>query len=58
MKDFAVESGRRGLPAETIGRTVLTALTTPRPRTRYTVTPEPIKLLIGRVASKTAWSIG
>ena len=41
-----------GLPAETIGRTVLTALTTPRPRTRYTVTPEPMKWLIGRVLPK------
>lgn len=51
-KDFSVESGRRGLPAETIGRTVLTALTTPRPRTRYTVTPEPMKWLIGRVLPK------
>ncbi|MGH6693371.1 MAG: SDR family oxidoreductase [Gammaproteobacteria bacterium] len=52
MKEFAVESGRRGLPAETIGRTVLTALTSARPRTRYTVTPEPIKLLIGRILPK------
>ena len=54
IKAFVVESGRRGLPAETIGRTVLTALTSSRPRTRYTVTPEPIKWLIGRVLPKRA----
>ena len=48
MKDFAMESGRRGLPAEVIGRTVLTALTASRPKTRYTVTPEPFRWLIGQ----------
>lgn len=48
MKDFALESGRRGLPAEVIGRTVLTALTSSRPKTRYTVTPEPVRWLIGQ----------
>jgi NAD(P)-dependent dehydrogenase (short-subunit alcohol dehydrogenase family) len=49
MKAFAIESGRRGLPAEVIGRAVLTALTSSRPKTRYTITPEPIKWLIGRL---------
>ena len=48
MKDFAMESARRGLPAEVIGRTVLTALTASRPKTRYTVTPEPVRWLIGQ----------
>ena len=48
MKDFAMESGRRGLPAEVIGRTVLRALTSSRPKTRYTVTPEPVRWLIGQ----------
>jgi NAD(P)-dependent dehydrogenase (short-subunit alcohol dehydrogenase family) len=52
MKNFAIESGRRGLPAETIGRTVLTALTSSRPKVRYTVTPEPIRWLIGQILPK------
>jgi NAD(P)-dependent dehydrogenase (short-subunit alcohol dehydrogenase family) len=54
MKAFAIESGRRGLPAEVIGRAVLTALTSSRPKTRYTITPEPIKWLIGRLLPKRA----
>ena len=52
MKDFAMESGRRGLPAEVIGRTVLRALTSSRPKTRYTVTPEPVRWLIGQCLPK------
>ncbi len=35
--------GRSGLPPERIGETVRTALSTAKPRTRYTVTPQPIQ---------------
>jgi len=35
----AVATGRQGLPAERIGETVHHALTTTRPKVRYTVTP-------------------
>ena len=35
MKKFAVASGRKGLPPDRIGEAVKTALTAPRPRTRY-----------------------
>jgi NAD(P)-dependent dehydrogenase (short-subunit alcohol dehydrogenase family) len=52
MKAFAVESGRHGLPAETIGRAVLTALTTPRPKTRYTLTPQPWQFFVVRFFPK------
>jgi hypothetical protein len=52
MKDFALESGRRGLPADVIGRTVLTALTASRPKPCYTVTPEPIRWWIGGLLPK------
>jgi NAD(P)-dependent dehydrogenase (short-subunit alcohol dehydrogenase family) len=38
----AIAEGRQGLPADVIGRAVLRALTTARPRTRYTITPTPI----------------
>ena len=52
MKEFAVESGRRGLPAETIGQAVLTALTHPRPKTRYTLTPQPVQFFVVRYFPK------
>ncbi|HYN08910.1 MAG TPA: SDR family NAD(P)-dependent oxidoreductase [Vicinamibacterales bacterium] len=52
VKDLAIENGRRGLPAEVIGRAVLTALTATRPKTRYTITPEPIKFFIGKLLPK------
>lgn len=42
VKTYMVELGRKGLPPEKIGETVLTALTAPHPQTRYTVTPEPL----------------
>jgi NAD(P)-dependent dehydrogenase (short-subunit alcohol dehydrogenase family) len=42
VKEHAVRSGRSGYPPERIGETVHTALTSARPRTRYTVTPDPM----------------
>lgn len=35
----SIDDGRRGLPPARIGQVVYTALTTPRPKTRYVVTP-------------------
>ena len=35
----AIELGRRGLPADRVGELVFTALTAPRPKTRYVITP-------------------
>ena len=52
VKRLTIENGRRGLPADVIGRAVLTALTATRPKTRYTITPEPIKFLLGRILPK------
>ena len=52
MKAVSIENGRRGLPAEVIGRTVLEALTAVRPKVRYTVTPEPVEFFLGRVLPK------
>lgn len=37
--EYALQTGRKGLPAEKIGEVVLQALTTPRPRVRYAVAP-------------------
>ncbi len=43
MKSFVISNGRKGLPPERIGEAVKTALTVARPKTRYTVTPDPIQ---------------
>jgi NAD(P)-dependent dehydrogenase (short-subunit alcohol dehydrogenase family) len=37
--EYALQTGRKGLPAEKIGEVVLQALTAPRPRVRYAVAP-------------------
>lgn len=47
VKRYMVDLGRKGLPPEKIGETVLTALTTPNPKTRYIVTPEPLTNWMG-----------
>ena len=43
VKSYMVEMGRKGLKPEQIGQTVLTALTTASPKTRYVVTPDPMQ---------------
>jgi len=43
FKDYAVANGRKGLPPEAVGEAVKKALTLSRPKTRYTVTPDPIR---------------
>lgn len=43
VKSYMVEMGRKGLKPEQIGQTVLTALTTASPKTRYVVTPDPLQ---------------
>ncbi len=49
MKDFMIANGRKGLPAERIGETVRTALTTANPKVRYTVAPNPFQVFLTRV---------
>jgi NAD(P)-dependent dehydrogenase (short-subunit alcohol dehydrogenase family) len=46
MKEIAVESERRGLPADRIGQAVLSALTSPRPKTRYSIAPNPVTVFL------------
>ncbi|MGE5837286.1 MAG: SDR family oxidoreductase [Acidobacteriota bacterium] len=46
MKEIAVEAERRGLPADRIGHAVLSALTSPRPKTRYTIAPNPVTVFL------------
>jgi hypothetical protein len=49
MKDFMIANGRKGLPAERIGETVRLALTTAKPKVRYTVAPHPFQVFLTRV---------
>jgi NAD(P)-dependent dehydrogenase (short-subunit alcohol dehydrogenase family) len=44
----AIAIGRKGFPPDTIGRAVLHALTTPRPKTRYVITPTPLQEFLVR----------
>ena len=43
-----IANGRKGLPPDTIGETVYTALTARRPKFRYTVTPAPLQFFMMR----------
>jgi NAD(P)-dependent dehydrogenase (short-subunit alcohol dehydrogenase family) len=42
LKRLAAQQGKRGLAPEVIGRKILQALTVPKPKVRYVVTPEPV----------------
>ena len=52
MKAFMLANAARGLPAERIGEAVKTALTAPKPRTRYTLAPNPFQQLLTRALPK------
>jgi len=52
MRDFMVANGRKGLPPERLGEAVKAALTVAKPKTRYTVAPNPIQNLMIRVLPK------
>ena len=43
VRDYMLVNGRKGLKPEVLGRAVWRALTTPNPRVRYTVTPDPFQ---------------
>jgi NAD(P)-dependent dehydrogenase (short-subunit alcohol dehydrogenase family) len=43
VKDYMIANGRKGLPPEKLGEVVKTALTVSKPKTRYTVTPDPFQ---------------
>ncbi|HEY5085369.1 MAG TPA: SDR family oxidoreductase [Rhizomicrobium sp.] len=43
VKDYMLTLGRKGLKPEVLGEQVWIALTTPKPKTRYTVTPDPFQ---------------
>jgi NAD(P)-dependent dehydrogenase (short-subunit alcohol dehydrogenase family) len=52
MKRFMASTGRKGLPPEKLGEAVKRALTVPKPRTRYSLGPNPIQDLIANALPK------
>jgi NAD(P)-dependent dehydrogenase (short-subunit alcohol dehydrogenase family) len=52
LKRAMVSMGKRGLPPERLGEAVKTALTVAKPKTRYTVTPDPITNLMANALPK------
>jgi NAD(P)-dependent dehydrogenase (short-subunit alcohol dehydrogenase family) len=43
VRKYMVGLGAKGLPPETLGKAIAHALTTPKPKVRYTVTPNPFE---------------
>ncbi|MEJ0028481.1 MAG: SDR family oxidoreductase [Rhizomicrobium sp.] len=52
VKDYMLKLGKQGLPPEQLGEAVWIALTTPKPKVRYTVTPEPVQNFLVNVLPK------
>jgi NAD(P)-dependent dehydrogenase (short-subunit alcohol dehydrogenase family) len=52
IRKFMLQLGESGLPAEKIGELVHLALTTPNPRVRYQITPDPMRHLMTAVLPK------
>jgi NAD(P)-dependent dehydrogenase (short-subunit alcohol dehydrogenase family) len=46
FRRYAIENGRKGLAPERIGEAVKTALTAAKPKTRYTVAPDPLAIMM------------
>ena len=52
LRTYMLSIGKSGLPAERIGEVVHTALTAAKPKVRYTVTPQPMQLLMANLLPK------
>jgi NAD(P)-dependent dehydrogenase (short-subunit alcohol dehydrogenase family) len=46
IRKFMLQLGENGLPAEKIAEAIAEALTTPHPKVRYQITPDPMRHLI------------
>jgi len=46
LRAYMLQLGRSGLPPERIGEAILTALTTPKPKVRYTVSPDMMQVIM------------
>jgi NAD(P)-dependent dehydrogenase (short-subunit alcohol dehydrogenase family) len=52
MRGYMLTLAKQGLPPERLGEAVLHALTAPRPKVRYTVTPQPVQDFLVRTLPK------
>jgi NAD(P)-dependent dehydrogenase (short-subunit alcohol dehydrogenase family) len=52
LRDYMLGLGKKGLPPERLGEVIAHALTTPRPKTRYAVSPQPVQDFLGRTLPK------
>jgi NAD(P)-dependent dehydrogenase (short-subunit alcohol dehydrogenase family) len=52
VKEYMMGLGRNGLPPERLGEAVRIALTVPKPKTRYAVSPTPLQDLVARTLPK------
>lgn len=52
LRDFMTASGPKGLAPQVIGEGVLKALTAPKPKVRYTLTPDPVQNLMTTILPK------
>jgi NAD(P)-dependent dehydrogenase (short-subunit alcohol dehydrogenase family) len=48
LRNYMLGMGKRGLPPERVGEVVLLALTAPKPKVRYAVSPQPLQDFIAR----------
>ena len=52
LRAYMLSIGKSGLPPERIGRAVHAALTVARPKVRYTITPQPMQMLMADLLPK------
>lgn len=52
LRQFMLAVGKSGLPPEAIGDAIATALTAPRPKVRYVVSPSPMQVLMTELLPK------
>ena len=57
IRKYMLDLGHKGLKPERLGRSILKALTVAKPKTRYTVTPEPFHTS-SSTRCPNAWWIG
>jgi len=52
FRDYILKRGRNGLPAESVSKIVLKALTSAKPRVRYSITPNPLGAMLMSILPK------
>ena len=52
LRAYMLKLSKEGLPPEQIGELVHHALTAPKPKVRYAVSPEPVQLLLAKILPK------